>query len=85
MLTMISSVLLSSPLQTLLLALCLYPDWQTKAQEEIDAECGRKVIEARDMSELPIVGVLIREKFRSRHPIPLVRKIRFARDELSVT
>jgi hypothetical protein len=74
MLAMIGSVLLSSPLQTLLLALCFYPDWQKKAQEEIDAECSGRAPEAGDMRKLPIVRALIREAFRWRPPVPLGKK-----------
>ena len=37
---LIGGVLVSSPLQSFFLTMCLYPEWQTKAQEELDMVCG---------------------------------------------
>jgi hypothetical protein len=71
MLAMIGSVLLSSPLQNLLLALCLYPEWQKKAQDEIRVQCGDQAPSFSDLGKLPTVRALIREVFRWRSPVPL--------------
>jgi hypothetical protein len=71
MMAMIGSVLLSSPLQNLLLAFCFYPEWQKKAQDEIEIQCGNQVPSFSDMEKLPIVRALLREVFRWRPPVPL--------------
>jgi hypothetical protein len=71
MMAMIGGVLLSSPLQSFLLALCFYPEWQKKAQHEIDEVCGDRAPQPGDMSKLPTVRALLRETFRWRPPVPL--------------
>jgi len=71
MMAMIGGVLLSSPLQSFLLALCFYPDWQKKAQDELERICGDRAPQPADMSKLPTVRALIREAFRWRPPVPL--------------
>ncbi len=70
-LSMIGSVLLSSPLQTLYLALVLHPEWQKKAQDQISAVCGDRVPRDSDMQSLPIVRALLREAMRWRPSVPL--------------
>lgn len=79
MLTTIGSVLLSSPIQSLLLALCFHPEWQSKAQVEIDRECGDRAPHPSDMSKLPTVRALVREVFRWRPPVPLGKEFNFVR------
>lgn len=71
MMAMIGGVLLSSPLQSFLLALCFYPEWQKKAQDEVDSVCGDRAPHTSDMNQLPTVRALIRETFRWRPPVPL--------------
>jgi hypothetical protein len=82
MLAMIGSVLLSSPLQNLLLAFCFYPEWQKKAQDEIDTQCGSQAPCLKDLEILPIVRALIRESFRWRPPVPLGVPHRLEQDDV---
>ncbi|KAL2062757.1 hypothetical protein VTL71DRAFT_5829 [Oculimacula yallundae] len=70
MTTLIASVLESSPIQGLIVALCMYPEWQKKGQDEVDAVCGDRMPNADDIQNLPVVRALIREIFRWRSPVP---------------
>jgi hypothetical protein len=71
MLAMIGSVLLSSPLQHMLLAFVFYPEWHKKAQHEIDTKCRGQIPSFTDLEKLPTVRALIRESFRWRPPVPM--------------
>jgi hypothetical protein len=70
MMTLIASVLESSPIQGLVVALCMFPEWQKRGQEEVDSVCGDRMPMAEDIQKLPIVRALIREIFRWRSPVP---------------
>ncbi|MCJ1436975.1 hypothetical protein MMC27_006358 [Xylographa pallens] len=71
MMAVIGSVLVSSPLQSFFLAMCHYPDWQVKAQAEIDSVCGNRLPTHSDIQKLPIVRAIIRETLRWRSPVPV--------------
>ncbi|KAH9215873.1 cytochrome P450 [Leptodontidium sp. 2 PMI_412] len=70
MMTLIASVLESSPIQGWVVAMCMYPEWQKRGQEEVDAVCGDRMPTSEDIQNLPIVRALIREVFRWRSPVP---------------
>merc|ERR1712225_124278 len=70
MMTLIASVLESSPIQGWVVAMAMYPEWQKKAQDEVDAVCGERMPTSEDIQKLPIVRALIRETFRWRSPVP---------------
>ncbi|CZT02199.1 related to cytochrome P450 2A12 [Rhynchosporium graminicola] len=70
MTTLIASVLESSPIQGLIVALCMYPDWQKKGQDEVDTVCGDRMPNSDDIQNMPVVRALIREIFRWRSPVP---------------
>jgi hypothetical protein len=71
MTALIGGVLVSSPLQSFFLTMCLYPEWQAKAQEELDAVCGDRAPSFDDLQSCPIVRAVIRETFRWRSPLPM--------------
>ncbi|MCJ1476564.1 hypothetical protein MMC13_005230 [Lambiella insularis] len=71
MMALIGSVLVSSPLQSFFLAMCHYPEWQAKAQAEIESVCGNRMPGHGDIQALPIVRAIIRETFRWRSPVPV--------------
>ena len=71
MLAVIGSVLVSSPLQSFFSAMCHYPEWQVKAQAEVDSVCGDRMPTHDDIQKLPIVRAIIRETFRWRSPVPV--------------
>jgi hypothetical protein len=70
MMTLIASVLESSPIQGWVVAMCKFPEWQKRGQEEVDAVCGDRMPMAEDIQKLPVVRALIREVFRWRSPVP---------------
>lgn len=60
----------ASALMTYILAMCLYPKWQTALQQEIDAVTGDRMPETSDAPKLPILRAVIKETIRWRPVIP---------------
>ncbi|KAG6875902.1 hypothetical protein C0993_006856, partial [Termitomyces sp. T159_Od127] len=61
----------SSTLAYFLLAMVLYPDCQTQAQEEIDTVIGRdRLPEFTDRQRLPYLECILQETFRWNHAVP---------------
>ncbi|KAJ7741432.1 cytochrome P450, partial [Mycena maculata] len=60
-----------STLTTFILAMCLYPDVQTKAQAEIDRVISGRLPNFSDEESLPYVTALIREAGRWHPVVPL--------------
>lgn len=61
---------IGSPLQSYLLAMCHYPEWQRKLQEEIDAACEGRVPQWADYEKLPTLRAVVKEVMRWRPPVP---------------
>jgi len=70
MMALIGGTLVSSPIQSWFLAMCHYPEWQKRGQEEVDTVCGDRMPTADDIQNLPVVRAIIREVFRWRSPVP---------------
>ncbi|KAJ4360915.1 uncharacterized protein N0V89_001484 [Didymosphaeria variabile] len=60
----------SSCLMTYLLAMTLYPEWQTRVQVEIDEVCGERRPEMRDAPRMPVLRAVIMELLRWRPITP---------------
>lgn len=60
----------ASALMTYILAMCLYPKWQTALQQEIDAVTGDRMPETSDAPKLPILRAVIKETIRWRPVTP---------------
>ncbi|KAF8073626.1 cytochrome P450 [Lyophyllum atratum] len=61
----------SSTLSFFILAMLLYPEYQTKAQEEIDAIIGsERLPEFHDRQSLPFLECLLQETLRWKHSTP---------------
>ncbi|KAF2871562.1 cytochrome P450 [Massariosphaeria phaeospora] len=60
----------SSTLMTYLLAMTLYPQWQTKVQEEIDRVCGDRMPNLDDSPQMPILRSVVMELIRWRPITP---------------
>lgn len=60
----------ASALMTYILAMCLYPEWQAKLQEEIDRVCGDRMPEPSDSPNLPVLRAVIKEIIRWRPVTP---------------
>lgn len=59
------------PLHAFFLAMCHYPAWQVKVQEELDRVCGDRVPEMSDMPNLPVLRATVKEIVRWRQATPL--------------
>ncbi|EUC35508.1 hypothetical protein COCCADRAFT_35011 [Bipolaris zeicola 26-R-13] len=71
MLAITASLPMSSPIQTYFLAMCHYPQWQKKLQEEIDEVCGPNRLPTwADAPKLPILRAVGKELIRWRPPVP---------------
>lgn len=60
----------ASALMTYVLAMCLYPEWQTKVQDEIDRVCGDRMPKPSDAPDLPVLRAVIKECMRWRPVTP---------------
>jgi cytochrome P450 len=60
----------SSALMNFVLAMCLYPEWQDKLQEEVDRVCGDRMPEFSDSPKLIVTRAIIIELLRWRPLTP---------------
>lgn len=77
---LVGVVTVSGPLQFFLMAMSLHPEWQKKAQEEIDRVCGDRMPDAQDWPNLPTVRACLKETLRWRSGVPLGMLNCLARD-----
>lgn len=71
MLAITASLPMSSPIQTYFLAMCHYPQWQVRLQEEIDRVCGPDRLPTwEDAPNLPVLRSIGKELIRWRPPVP---------------
>lgn len=61
---------IGSPVQSYLLAMCHYPDWQAKLQQQIDSVCGGRCPQWEDREKLPLLRAVVKEVIRWRPPVP---------------
>lgn len=62
---------IGGPLHVFYLAMCHYPKWQQRAQEEIDRVCGDRPPVMADMPRLPVLRAVCKELLRWRQSTPL--------------
>lgn len=85
---LVGVVTIAGPLKTFLMAMALHPEWQRKAQEEIDRVCGDRMPNFDDFAALPVVRACLKETVRWRSGVPLgksFRRRRILNGPLSVT
>ncbi|KAK1833503.1 cytochrome P450 1A1 [Podospora conica] len=70
-LNLVGVVTISGPLKFFLMAMALHPEWQKKAQEEIDRVCGDRMPTMEDFPNLPTVRACLKETVRWRSGVPL--------------
>jgi hypothetical protein len=70
-LNLVGVVTISGPLKFFLMAMALHPEWQKKAQEEIDRVCGDRMPTMQDFPNLPTVRACLKETVRWRSGVPL--------------
>ncbi|KAK4152090.1 hypothetical protein C8A00DRAFT_35217 [Chaetomidium leptoderma] len=61
---------IGSPIQSFLLAMCHYPEWQRKLQDEIDGVLEGRCPQWEDREELPLLRAVVKEVIRWRPPVP---------------
>ncbi|KAH8898394.1 cytochrome P450 [Thozetella sp. PMI_491] len=61
---------IGSPIQSYFLAMCHYPQWQKKLQEEIDTVLGGRCPQWEDREKLPMLRAVVKETIRWRPPVP---------------
>jgi hypothetical protein len=61
---------IGSPIQSYILAMCHYPQWQARLQREIDAALGGRCPEWADREKLPLLRAVVKEVLRWRPPVP---------------
>ncbi|KAI1373361.1 cytochrome P450 [Hypoxylon crocopeplum] len=61
---------IGSPIQSFILAMLHYPDWQKKLQNEIDTVCEGRCPEWDDRERLPLLRAVVKEVIRWRPPVP---------------
>ncbi|KAI1321102.1 cytochrome P450 [Xylariaceae sp. FL0255] len=61
---------IGSPIQSYLLAMLHYPDWQRKVQHEIDVVCRGNCPQWEDRERLPMLRAVVKEVIRWRPPVP---------------
>lgn len=70
-LNLVGVVTISGPLKFFLMAMALHPEWQRKAQEEVDRVCGDRMPTVKDWPDLPTVRACLKETVRWRSGVPL--------------
>ncbi|KAG8164033.1 hypothetical protein KVR01_005951 [Diaporthe batatas] len=68
---LVGVVTIAGPLKTFLLAMTLHPEWQKKAQDEIERVCGDRQPNFDDFADLPTVRAVLKETIRWRSGVPL--------------
>jgi hypothetical protein len=61
---------IGSPIQSFILAMLHYPQWQKKLQEEIDTVCNGACPQWEDREKLPMLRAVVKEVIRWRPPVP---------------
>jgi hypothetical protein len=67
---------IGSPIQSYLLAMLHYPEWQGKLQHEIEVVCEGRCPQWEDREMLPMLRAVVKEVIRWRPPVPTGMLIR---------
>jgi hypothetical protein len=70
-LNLVGVITISGPLKFFLMAMALHPEWQAKAQDEVDRVCGGRMPTMKDFADLPTVRACLKETVRWRSGVPL--------------
>ncbi|KAI1333204.1 cytochrome P450 [Xylariaceae sp. FL0255] len=68
---LVGVITIAGPLEFFLMAMMLHPEWQKKAQDEIDRVCGDRMPTTADMADMPTVRACLKETLRWRSGVPL--------------
>ncbi|KAK4097601.1 cytochrome P450 [Parathielavia hyrcaniae] len=61
---------IGAPIQSFILAMCHYPEWQRRLQSEIDVVLGGRCPQWSDREVLPLLRAVVKEVVRWRPPVP---------------
>jgi cytochrome P450 len=61
---------IGSPMQSYILAMCHYPQWQDKMREEKKRVCSDKCPTWENRAQLPTIRAVVKEVIRWRPPVP---------------
>jgi cytochrome P450 len=61
---------IGSPIQSFLLAMVHYPEWQKKLQGELESVLGGRCPQWEDRERLPMLRAVVKEVIRWRPPVP---------------
>ncbi|KAI0012181.1 cytochrome P450 [Xylariaceae sp. FL0662B] len=78
---LVGVITICGPLQFFLMAMMLNPQWQKKAQEEIDKVCGDRMPTTADITDLPTIRACLKETLRWRSGVPLGVPHRVEKDD----
>ncbi len=70
-LNLVGVVTISGPLKFFQMAMALHPEWQRRAQAEVDRVCGDRMPTRADFAALPTVRACLKETLRWRSGVPL--------------
>jgi cytochrome P450 len=70
MMAIAGALTIGSPMQSYILAMCHYPQWQDTMREEIQRVCGDKCPTWEDRAQLPTIRAVMKEVIRWRPPVP---------------
>jgi hypothetical protein len=70
MMAIAGALTIGSPMQSYILAMCHYPQWQDIMREEIQQACGGKCPAWEDRANLPTIRAVVKEVIRWRPPVP---------------
>ncbi|PBP18533.1 cytochrome P450 [Diplocarpon rosae] len=82
MMAIAGALTIGSPLQSYILAMCHYPEWQAKLREEIRSVCGDRCPEWQDREKLPLLRAVMKEVVRWRPPVPTGIPHRLEQDDV---
>ncbi|KAI3336284.1 cytochrome P450 [Xylariaceae sp. AK1471] len=61
---------IGSPIQSFILAMLHYPEWQKKLQDELELVCNGACPQWEDREKLPMLRAVVKEVIRWRPPVP---------------
>lgn len=70
MMAIAGALTIGSPLQSFLLAMLEFPEWQAKLQEEIETVCGGGAPQWEHRTKMPVLRAVVKEVCRWRAPVP---------------
>jgi cytochrome P450 len=70
MMAIAGALTIGSPIQSYILAMCHYPEWQAKMREEMSAVCGERCPKWEDREKMPLLRAVVKEVVRWRPPVP---------------